>query len=371
MRKSLSLAGLVAGALLASPALAAPISDGVARAATETINDDGADGDKKMSDERLEKLQEELEKALGEFLEWDDSQKRFRMREEMARTLPVPPPMIEGFINRMLDEKDGQPVFKSRDQFKQALPLLKRFLEQGEQQIERIPNLDPEEKEKLLKRARRFKSLFEEPKAAPKKPARRLERLKKLAKPNLPTLRPNKALLERIERLEKRVRELEGELSKRRSQPRNPLKRGLPGLPAVPEALGTAKDFAGALSRLNKIMTKEDWQMFLRNGAQLGKAIKPQDLQNQKELMRKLQSSLEPGDLPRLMEILSEFLETDEGQNLEARAEKIIAALEKFMASEQGKRLEERLKNLGKSKAPERFGRLFGKRGAPKEKRLY
>lgn len=140
----------------------------------------------------------------------------------------------------------------------------------------------------------------------------------------------------------------------------------IPGADAI-------RDVIAGLRKLNSIMTQEDWARVADAVKKLSTELKAEDLQDQRQLLRKLEGVLEPKDLERMLEIVSDFLETEEGQVFEARVEKLIASMEEFMASEQGKRVMEGLKKLAERlqgmdrESLQRFEKLFGRPGSSRE----
>lgn len=132
--------------------------------------------------------------------------------------------------------------------------------------------------------------------------------------------------------------------------------------------VGAVRDVFRGLKTLNELLTPEDWRRIQRLARTLASTIKPEDLGDQAKIMRKLQGALSPSDMGRFFELLSDFLETEEGQALESRLEKTMTKLEEFMASDRGQTLIKTLKELFKQfqrpdrRSFEKFGRFFGRK---------
>lgn len=387
MRLSLLAIMLFAATLFGGvSAEAAPISASSTKNSTQ-IDDDDKDGKKK--EPTIEEMKKQVETAFAQMLEYDAKTKKFKIKKEFTKDLPVPAPLIENFLNGFIKNDNGRPVISDDERFKQMLPMLKRFMGQGRKEMERFQKMTPEERKKAMKKAQGYGKMLQNPKARDgmnklnkllkKKPGAKTPKAQpkhttpkrmtpkvqpKRAPRRSPTLKKLKESLEqRVVRLEKRIRALEKAL-------RN---RGPQGLPQLPEMGGVdaAKDIVNGLVRLSKIMKKEDWERVTKVVQSMLGEFKQEDLQEPQKLLQKIQKVMDPSDLERFMEILSDFLETEEGQAFEGRVEKLVSDLEKFMSSEEGQQMMERVRKLAerfqKGDLPKNFEKLFGQDKAEKK----
>lgn len=387
MRLSLLAIMLFAATLFGGvSAEAAPISAPSTQNSTQ-IDDD----DDKKKEPSIEEMKKQVEMTFAQMLEYDAKTKKFKIKKEFTKDLPVPAPLIENFLNGFIKNDNGRPVISDDERFKQMLPMLKRFMGQGRKEMERFQKMTPEERQKALKKAQGYGKMLQNPKARdgmnklnkmlkkkpgantpkaqPKRttPKRMTPKVQPKRSRKAPSLKKLKESLEqRVARLEKRIRTLEKAL-------RN---RGPQGMPQLPEMGGVdaAKDIVNGLVRLSKIMKKEDWDRVTKVVQSMLGEFKQEDLQEPQKLLQKIQKVMDPSDLERFMEILSDFLETEEGQAFEARVEKLVSDLEKFMSSEQGQQMMERVRKLAerfqKGDLPKNFEKLFGQdKGQKKSKK--
>lgn len=343
------------------------------------------DDDDKNKEPSIEEMKKQVETVFAQMLEYDEKTKKFKIKKEFTKDLPVPAPLIENFLNGFLKNDNGRPVIGDEERFKQMLPMLKRFMGQGRKEMERFQKMTPEERKKALKKAQGYGKMLQNPKARDgmnklnkllqKKPGAKKPATPKPMKPQVQSKRSRKApglkklketLEQRVARLEKRIRKLENALRKRGPQ-------GMPQIPQLPQmgGLDAAKDIVNGLVRLSKIMKKEDWERVSKVVQSMLGEFKQEDLQEPQKLLQKIQKVMDPSDLERFMEILSDFLETEEGQAFEARVEKLVSDLEKFMSSERGQQMMERVRKMAerfqKGDLPKNFEKLFGQDKAQKK----
>jgi len=339
MNWKLTLAVAASSAIgFAAPALAGPGM--TAQGPVMMVPDDPKKGP------NIDELARQFEKSIVDVVEWDATAKRYKLKADIAKGLPVPAPMVEGFLNRLLKNVDGRPVLKDKEAFRQMLPMLKRFMKKNKGSLERFGKATPEQRQKMLKKARGYGKMLRNPKA--RKGLKKLGELGRKgfkARPSTPrrptAARPSRNALERrVGELERRIVELEKALGGKRSSPRF-ARRGPAG-----DILGGIGDVARAVRKFTSLLKAGDRDRFKRLFSKLTKDFDPSMLRDQGALLQKLQSAVNPQDLERFMEIFSEFMESEEGQAIEARIEKTVSRFEEFMNTERGKKLEEGLSKL-------------------------
>jgi hypothetical protein len=345
MRWSLVALMLFAGALFGGVSTATAASQ-----EGPTLNTQIDDDDKEPS---LEEMKKQVEATFANMLQWDEKTKKFTIKKEFTKDLPVPAPLIENFLNGFLKNDNGRPVVGDDERFKQMLPMLKRFMGQGRKEMERFKDMNPEERQKALKKAQGYGKILKNPKAR--------DGMKKLGKIMKPGNKP---------RLKK--------APKKAPAPKVLPKLSKPDFKNLPDmgGLDGIKDIVNGLVRLSKIMKTEDWQRVAKVLQSVVGEFDPADVQDPQKLMQKLQKVMDPSDLERFMEVLSDFLETEEGQAFESRVEKLVSDLENFMSSERGqklmdtfRKLGERLQGAGGGDLPKNFKKLFGRDSAKGKKK--
>jgi hypothetical protein len=353
------------------------------------------DDDKKKKELSIEEMKKKAEATFAQMLVWDEKTKKFKIKKEFTKSLPVPAPFIENFLNGFLKSDNGRPIIGDEQRFKQMLPMLRRFMKQGGKDLENLGKMTPKERQKALKKIQGYGKMLGNPKArdgmkklgkilTPKNKSQPKRVQPKRAQPKArPRLR--ESLEQRIERLEGHVKRLEqalrqrfdsqGDSRKGGLQKKAPKRLALPKL-SLPKlgGLDAAKDVVKGLVKLSQLMEKEDWERVVKVVQTIAGEFKPDDLQDQGKLLQKLQKVMDPSDLERFMEIISDFLETEEGQAFESRVEKLVSDLETFMSSDRGQKLMENVRKLSErlqgsgSGLQKNIEKLFGgKRGSKKK----
>ena len=110
------------------------------------------------------------------------------------------------------------------------------------------------------------------------------------------------------------------------------------------KGLRRARTLADGMRRLSEIATPEDMDLLRRMMADSG--LKLDDLRNRDELLNKLQQSMEPQDLGRMMELFSEFMGTDEGRRFVDELDGMAKDFEGMMNGDRGARMGELMQRL-------------------------
>ena len=314
-----------------------------------------------------EKQIREIEEALGEILVLDESGMPV-MREEMQEILPEGVPLDR--INMMLGtfvEVDDDGKFRLTESARPYLPMLKNFLRpEIMERLRKLRTMSPEERkaelQKLLEEQQQEGGNFgmrprEEPRSTPE-PRRTNPEPRRVA-PRA-TDGASEGQLDRIERRLARIEELlerTMESHERFLEGRGPNargeRRGLGGLFGRREGrrgldlgkgLRRARTLADGMRRLSDIATPEDMDLLRRMLSDSG--LKLEDLRNRDELFDKMQKSMEPQDMGRMMELFSEFMGTDEGRRFVEELDGMAEDFEGMMNGERGERMGQLMERL-------------------------
>ncbi|HBP21966.1 MAG TPA: hypothetical protein DEA08_29805 [Planctomycetes bacterium] len=113
------------------------------------------------------------------------------------------------------------------------------------------------------------------------------------------------------------------------------------------------------LQKLSTLMEPADLK---RMGEALrGMEFSPENLRNPQDLMGKMGEVMSPEDMGRMMEVLQEFMSTEEGQAMREEIEKLSRNMDGLMNSEKGQELMEGMQELMQGFGEKNFGKEFGK----------
>ncbi|MCA8926232.1 MAG: hypothetical protein KDD82_30775 [Planctomycetes bacterium] len=319
--------------------------------------------DFQIDDEEDQQIRE-VEEALAEVLVLDESG-QVVMRAEMQEVLPEGVPIER--INMMLGtfiEVDDDGKFRLTESARPYLPMLKNFLRpEIMARLRKLRSMTPEERkaelQKLMEEQQQEGGGFGMRPPEGRGPAPRREPEAQPAPRVSPRATPTPRAEEgdRLDRIERRLARIEELLERSLEGGAAPRERGSRGLGrlfgnrggsggglGLGKGLRRARTLADGMRRLSEIATPEDMDLLRRMMADSG--LKLDDLRNRDELLNKLQQSMEPQDLGRMMELFSEFMGTDEGRRFVDELDGMAKDFEGMMNGDRGARMGELMQRL-------------------------